>query len=67
MQHHHEYSTEMFEHLYNDKGQIPHIRALCAGLDEEAIVRAEQKYVRYLELTWRIFEQQAPTDDSGEE
>lgn len=57
----------MFEDLYNDDGQIPFIRALCADLEEEAIVRAERKYIRYLELTWRIFEENAQTGDSQED
>lgn len=54
----------MFDDLYDESGHIPHIRALCDGLDAEAIVAAERRYVRYLELTWRIFEAHERGDDS---
>jgi hypothetical protein len=61
----------MFDGLYDENGQIPFIRDLCAGLDEEAIQRAEWKYIRYLELTWQIYEEAGydfgPGDDSPDQ
>lgn len=47
----------MFNRLYDKDGQIPFIRKLCADLDESEIRRAEANYVRFLELTWEIFEE----------
>ena len=45
---------DMFERLRDDDGQIPFIRDLGRGRDDDTLRSAEASYLRYLTLLWTI-------------